>query len=114
MPYSDVPNLAHTFGYINASWTLRADLTAEYVYRLLKLMDELGARQCTPRLREKDAGMETKPWIDDFSPGHMQRVMHLFPRQGEDPWRNTQNYALDKKLIRTAPIDDSALVLSNP
>jgi cation diffusion facilitator CzcD-associated flavoprotein CzcO len=115
MMYSDVPNLVQTFGYINASWTLRADLTCEYVCRLLNHMDDLGMRQCTPRLRPEDADMPSRPWVDDFSAGYMKRVMHLFPKQGDrDPWRNTQNYALDKKLIRHAPIEDGALNFSNP
>jgi len=115
MMYSGVPNLVQTFGYINASWTLRADLTCEYVCRLLNHMDELGMRQCTPRLRPEDADMPARPWVDDFSAGYMRRVMHLFPKQGDrDPWRNTQNYALDRKLIRHAPIEDGALTFSNP
>lgn len=114
MLYSDVPNMAQTFGYINASWTLRADLTAEYVCRVLNRMDELGARQVTPRLRPEDEDMPTKPWIDDFSAGYMQRSMHLFAKQGTGPWQNTQNFAADKKMVRKAPIDDSALVFDNP
>lgn len=114
MMYSDIPNMVQTFGYINASWTLRADLTAEYVCRLLNRMDELGVKQATPRLRPEDEGMPDKNWIDDFSAGYMQRVMHRFPRQGTGPWQNTQNYALDKKMVRQAPIDDSALMFSNP
>jgi monooxygenase len=115
MMYSDLPNMVQTFGYINASWTLRADLTCEYVCRLINRMDELGLRQCTPRLRPEDANMQARPWIDDFSAGYMQRVMHLFPKQGDkDPWRNTQNYALDKKLIRNAPLEDGVLQFSNP
>jgi len=115
MMYSNVPNLAQTFGYINASWTLRADLTSEYVCRLLNHMDELGTSQCTARLREEDMGMESKPWIVDFSAGYMQRVMHLFPKQGDrDPWRNTQNYTLDKKTIRHGPLEDGALMFENP
>jgi cation diffusion facilitator CzcD-associated flavoprotein CzcO len=114
MMYSDVPNLVQTFGYINASWTLRADLTSEYVCRLINRMDELGMRQCTPRLRDQDQNMQTRPWIDDFSAGYMQRVMHLFPKQGDHlPWLNTQNYALDKKMIRHAPLEDGALTFSN-
>ena len=113
--YSDVPNLVQTFGYINASWTLRADLTAAYVCRLLNRMDELGMQEVTPRLREEDRDMALKPWIDDFSAGYMQRVMHLFPKQGaRDPWRNTQNYLLDRKLIPNAPLEDGALIFSHP
>jgi len=115
MMYSDMPNMVQTFGYINASWTLRADLTCEYVCRLLNKMDELGMRQCAPRLRPEDANMQARPWIDGFSAGYMQRVMHLFPKQGDkDPWRNTQNYALDKKIIRHAPLEDGALQFTNP
>jgi monooxygenase len=111
MMYSDVPNLVQSFGYINASWSLRADLTSEYVCRLLNRMDELGVRQCTPRLREGDESMPARPWIEDFTPGYMQRKMHLFPRQGDRaPWRNTQNYTLDKKMIRKAPLEDGALI----
>ncbi len=110
MMYSDIPNLIQTFGYINASWTLRADLTAEYACRLINRMDELGVRTVTPRLRDEGADMQPRPWIEDFSAGYMQRVMHLFPKQGDkDPWRNTQNYAQDKKLIRKAPLEDGAL-----
>jgi monooxygenase len=115
MLFSDVPNLVQTFGYINASWTLRADITAEYVCRLLNRMDELGMRQCTARLREEDRSMKTLPWIDDFSAGYMQRLMHLFPKQGDrGPWRNTQNYMLDKKMIRDAPLEDGSLEFTNP
>ena len=113
MLYSDVPNLAQTFGYINASWTLRADLTAEYVCRLLNRMDDLDARQVTPRLRPDDEGMAAAPWIDDFTAGYMQRSMHLFPKQGTGPWRNTQDYKADKKMVRKAPIEDAALVFEN-
>ena len=59
--------------------------------------------------------MQARPWIDNFSAGYMQRVMHLFPKQGDkDPWRNTQNYALDKKIIRHAPLEDGALQFTNP
>ena len=113
MMYAEIPNLIQTFGYINASWTLRADLTAEYACRVINHMDKLGARQCTPRLRAEDADMELRPWIEDFSAGYMQRTMNLMPRQGDrDPWRNTQNYALDKKMIRNAPLEDGALLFA--
>jgi monooxygenase len=111
MMFSGVPNLLQTFGYINASWTLRADINSEYVCRLLNRMDELGVKQCTPRLREEDEKMVARPWIDDFTPGYMQRKMHLFPKQGSHvPWSNTQNYSLDKKMIRKAELEDGALI----
>ena len=114
MMFSDVPNLVQTFGYINASWTLRADLTARYTCRLLNRMAAVGARQCTPRLGEENREMPRRPWIEDFSSGYMQRSMHLFPKQGDrDPWRHTQDFATDKKLTR-GPIEDGVLVLDNP
>ena len=114
MMYSGIPNMAQTFGYINASWTLRADLTSEYICRLLNHMDEKDAKIVTPTLREEDAGMEPRPWITDFPAGYMMRSMHLFPKQGEGPWRNTQDFAADKKMVRHAPLEDGALQFSNP
>ncbi len=110
MMFSDVPNLIYTIGYINASWTLRSELVAQYVCRLVNRMTELGAVRCTPRLRATDRGMAERPMIADFSPGYMRRALHLFPRQGDrDPWRNTQNYTLDKQSLREAAIEDGVL-----
>jgi cation diffusion facilitator CzcD-associated flavoprotein CzcO len=110
MMYSEVPNLISTFGYINASWTLRSDLTAEWTCRLLNYMDESGHRQCTPRLRPQDLNMEARPYIDNFTPGYIQRVMHLFPKQGtNDPWVNTQDYGGDRKMFRRPLLEDGAL-----
>ena len=111
--YSDIPNLASTFGYINASWTLRSDLTAEYVCRLLNHMRKKGFVQCTPRLREQDRNMKERPWIDGFSSGYMQRMMHRMPRQGDhEPWINPQNYRRDKKMFKHSPIDDGVMQFS--
>ena len=108
--YSDVPNLASSFGYINASWTLRADLVCEYVCRLLNHMDETGTAVCTPRLRPSDHDMPERPWIDGFTAGYMQRVMHLFPKQGDrEPWINPQDYGRDRKMFRTSPLVDGAM-----
>ncbi len=115
MMFSDVPNLVSTFGYINASWTLRADLTAEYFSRLINHMDEIGLRQFTPRLRNEEKDMPARDWITAFSSGYMQRAMHMLPKQGDrEPWLNTQNYDLDKKMIRGEALDDSVLSFSNP
>ncbi len=111
--FSGVPNLISTFGYINASWTLRADLTAQYACRLLHHMDAVGAQQVTPQLRSQDADMPARPWIADFSSGYMQRVMHLFPKQGDrEPWINTQDYRRDKKLFMSDSFEDGALVFT--
>ncbi len=108
--YSDVPNMASSFGYINASWTLRADITCQWVCRLLNHMTESGMTQATPRLRPEDADMPERPFIDDFSAGYMARMMPLLPRQGDrEPWINTQSYRADKKFIARAPIVDGVM-----
>ena len=108
--YSDVPNLASAFGYINASWTLRADLIAEYVCRLLNWMEKTGTGQCTPRLRPSDQSMVPRPWIENFSSGYVQRAMEQMPHQGDrEPWLNPQNYRRDRKMFRHAPVNDGVM-----
>jgi cation diffusion facilitator CzcD-associated flavoprotein CzcO len=115
MMFSGVPNLISTFGYINASWTLKADLTAEFACRLLDHMDRTDTRVCTPELREEDSDMPGLPWIANFSSNYIQRKIHLLPRQGDrGPWVNTQNYLFDKKVIREGPIDDGVLLFTKP
>jgi monooxygenase len=110
MMLSGVPNLAMSFGYTNASWTLKADLTCEYVCRLLNHMDEHGYRQCTPLLDE--SAVNEEPFID-FSSGYVQRSIHLFPKQGKQvPWRVHQNYALDLLNLRYSDLDDGAMCFS--
>ena len=69
--------------------------------------------QATPQLRDTDRDMPPRPWIDQFTSGYMQRMMHRFPMQGDrEPWINPQDYGRDKKMIRFAPLDDGALVFS--
>lgn len=110
LAYSDVPNLVSTFGYINASWTLRADIVAGYVCRVLNHMRATGTTQATPRLRPSDRTMTPRPWVEDFSAGYMQRVMHLMPRQGDRaPWLNTQRISKDRALIAKAEVDDGVM-----
>ncbi|MCB1745633.1 MAG: NAD(P)/FAD-dependent oxidoreductase [Gammaproteobacteria bacterium] len=115
MMFSDVPNLIYTLGYINASWTLRSELVAEFVCRLVNHMQAVGATVCTPRLRDSDRDMQGYQLIEDFSPGYIKRAMHLFPKQGaRDPWHNTQNYLVDMDMIRNQPIADDVLTFTNP
>ncbi len=113
MMFTGVPNMAWIFGYFRASWTLRADLIADLVCRLLKHMDELGASVATPVLRDEDADMELLPWLDseNFNPGYLMRAMHLLPSQGSnEPWRHTQDYWADREALPVADLDDGALV----
>lgn len=108
MMYSGVPNLASAFGYTNASWTLKADLTAEYVCRLIKRMDESSTRICCPRLGAQ--GLEPAPWLD-FTSGYVTRAMESWPKQGDvAPWKVHQNYALDLMAFRFGKLDDGAMV----
>lgn len=113
MMFSGVPNMISTFGYINASWTLKSDLTAEFACRVINHMDATGSHQCVPRLRDEDLEMPADDWIKNFSSGYIQRKMHLLPKQGDrPPWTNSQNYMADKKLIHDGPIDDGILQFS--
>ncbi|MBV1932233.1 MAG: NAD(P)/FAD-dependent oxidoreductase [Porticoccaceae bacterium] len=110
MMYSDVPNLATSFGYTNASWTLRADLTCAYVCRLLKHMDKTGAAQCTPRLA--DRAMKETAWFN-LSSGYVQRAADKLPRQGDkNPWIAPQNYLLDILNLKFKTVEDTAMEFS--
>ena len=115
MMFSGIPNLISTFGYINASWTLKADLTSEFACRLINHMDETGTRICVPELRDEDKDMPADDWIKDFSSGYIQRKIHLLPKQGDRaPWLNTQNYISDRKMIREGPLEDGVMQFRNP
>jgi cation diffusion facilitator CzcD-associated flavoprotein CzcO len=110
---SDVPNMVSTFGYINASWTLRADLTAEWVCRTLNHMTETNSSSVVPIVSEELKTMAPRNWIDDFPAGYMQRVMHLFPKQGDqEPWLNTQDLRRDRKIFNQPLAIDEALRFS--
>ena len=107
MMLSGVPNLALTFGYTNASWTLKCDLTCAYVCRLLNHMDANGFQICVAE--NDDPALETEPFID-FSSGYVQRAISKFPKQGSRaPWRLYQNYALDIVSLRRSPLQDEAM-----
>jgi cation diffusion facilitator CzcD-associated flavoprotein CzcO len=105
--FSDIPNLASIFGYTNASWTLKSDLIAEYVCRLLRHMDRRGYAICTPR--RGDAAIADEPTLP-LTSGYIERAKDLLFKQGtKKPWRLNQNYALDVMALRFGAINDGAL-----
>jgi len=106
MMFSDVPNLISVFGYTNASWTLKADLTSEYACRLINYMDRKGYAQSTPR---KHAAVGVAQWMD-FSSGYVTRSMAEFPKQADKhPWKLYQNYVLDVLTLRFGKVDDGTM-----
>jgi monooxygenase len=111
MMLGGVPNFAFAVGYTNASWTLKCDLTCEYVCRLLNHMDELGHTECLPQNR--DPSVRELPFLD-FSSGYVQRSIDQFPKQGSKaPWRLHQNYALDILNLKFGSLQDSAMEFSH-
>lgn len=107
MMYSDVPNAVSAIGYTNASWTLKCDLIAEYICRILNHMDSHNYVQCTPRV--KDPSMQSEP-IVDFSSGYVQRALHTLPKQGSKvPWRLHQNYIRDLSMLRYGSVEDGSI-----
>jgi monooxygenase len=112
MMLSEIPNFAFTLGYSNASWTLKADLTSEYVCRLLNHMDEHGYSQCVPRARGLAPSEEP---VVTLKSGYVLRSLDLLPKQGPgDPWMLRMNYALDLRALRHGPLTDSAMEFSSP
>jgi monooxygenase len=108
--FSGIPNFALSFGYTNASWTLKADLICQYVCRVVNHMDAHGYTSATPYNR--DPSVTETPFVD-FTPGYFLRVMDQLPKQGSKlPWRLHQNYIRDLGLIKRAPLEDGILEFS--
>jgi len=106
MMYSGIPNLASVFGYTNASWTLKADLTSRYVCRLLRHMDKTGTTVATPT---RDAGISPEPYFT-FTSGYVRRAIEMLPKQGNrKPWRLYQNYVLDLMTLDFGKVDDGVM-----
>jgi len=107
MMYSDVPNVASAFGYTNASWTLKCDLTAEYVCRILNYMENHGFDSCTPRFN--DSTVTAEPVLD-FNSGYVLRALDSLPKQGsKTPWKLHQNYVKDLSMLRYGRVDDGTM-----
>lgn len=104
--FSDVPNLSYSFGYTNASWTLKADLTAGFVCRLL---NHLRDRRCEIAVAHRDPGVEAVPFLD-FTSGYVQRAAAILPKQGATkPWKLNQNYALDMAALKFGKLEDGVM-----
>ncbi len=107
MMLSDIPNMAQAFGYTNASWTLKCDLTCDYVCRLLNYMRKNGLKQVTPVVN--DPSVQEEPLLD-FNSGYVLRALEQLPKQGsKQPWKVFQNYFLDLISYRYSSLKDNAL-----
>jgi cation diffusion facilitator CzcD-associated flavoprotein CzcO len=112
MMLEGVPNLALAIGYTNASWTLKCDLTCDYVCRLLNHLRDDGLRQCTPVNR--DSTVTAEPLLG-LSSGYITRSAHLSPKQGSKaPWRVHQSYLADYRALKLGGVEDESMVFSNP
>jgi cation diffusion facilitator CzcD-associated flavoprotein CzcO len=113
MMFTGVPNLVWVFGYFRASWTLRVDLVADFVCRMVNHMKATGANKVMPALRAEDHNMPLLPWIDpeNFNPGYMMRGMHLLPKRGDKPeWQHNQDYWAEKDEFPAIDLEDKAFV----
>lgn len=107
MMYSGIPNLASTFGYTNASWTLGADLTSEYVCRVINHMKRNNYDVVCPK---PNIGIEADPDYLNLTSGYIKRSLNIFPKQGKKaPWRNNQNYLIDIFQMKYGRIDDGEI-----
>jgi cation diffusion facilitator CzcD-associated flavoprotein CzcO len=113
--FSNVPNMTIVFGYLNASWTLKVDIVARYTCRMLDHMQTTGTRIAMPYMPDPDAVKEETELFEGFSSGYVQRSKEILPKQGEEmPWRLTQDYLFERKVLLEGELDDGALVFSNP
>ena len=113
MMFTGIPNMAWVFGYFRASWTLRADLVADFVCRLLNHMKQTGARRVEVALRPEEQDMPRLSWIDteNFNPGYVLRGMHLLPKRGDRPeWQHTQDYWTEKDAFPAIDLNDKTFV----
>jgi cation diffusion facilitator CzcD-associated flavoprotein CzcO len=113
MMFTGVPNLLWVFGYFRASWTLRADLLADFVCRLWNHMKAKRAERVEVRLRRQDRNMPLLSWIDpnNFNPGYLMRALHLLPKRGDKPeWQHTQDYWAEKVAIPAIDLDAEEFV----
>jgi monooxygenase len=110
--YGGIPNLASTFGYTNASWTLKSELTCDYICRVLNHMDRTGYQVCVPQ--NDDPTLKLEPWLN-LSSGYIARVTEKLPKQGsKTPWKLHQNYVKDVISLKFGSVDDGVLRYMKP
>ena len=113
MMFTGVPNLAWVFGYFRASWTLRSELIADFVCRLLNHMKATGAKSVEPALREQDKDMPLSDWMDEdnFNPNYLRRAMPILPRRGDKrEWQHTQDYWREKDDFPAIDLEDEVFL----
>ena len=113
MMFTGVPNMVWVFGYFRYSWTLRSELIADFVCRLLNDMSKKSAKRVEVALRKEDDGMNLLPWMDpeNFNPGYLMRGMHLLPKSGNKPeWQHNQDYWSEKDVFPDIDLDDDVFV----
>ncbi len=111
--FTGVPNMAWVFGYLRTSWTMRADMVAAFVCRLLNHMQKKGVSVVTPQLREEDKDMQPRPFVEpeNFNAGYLTRNIHIMPKQGDrEPWIFSQDYYQEKKTIPGTDLEDGTLI----
>ena len=107
---SDVPNFAFSVGYTNSSWTLKSELSAQFITKVLNYMDRKGYTVCTPRFDA--ASIDSRPLLD-FDAGYVKRAAAVLPKQGsKEPWKVVQNYIYDKLTLQLSPVNDKSLEYS--
>src|SRR3984957_16519528 len=110
--YGGIPNLASTFGYTNASWTLKSELTCDYICRVLNHMQATGYKVCVPQ--NDDPTVKLEPWLN-LSSGYIQRAADKLPKQGsKTPWKLHQNYVKDVLSLKFGAVDDGVIRFLNP
>ncbi|WP_427969844.1 flavin-containing monooxygenase [Altererythrobacter sp.] len=112
--FSNLPNLAVVFGYLNASWTLRADINSDFICRVLNHMKETGSDLATPLLTPETEAAIEEDNIFDFSSGYIQRALDIMPKSAKAyPWRLNQDYVFDRKMMKDGPIEDGLLTFTS-
>ena len=114
--FTGIPNMSWIMGYLrSASWTLKVDLMAAFISRLLNHMDDRGLETVRVALRPEDAGMELEPWLteDVFNPGYLKRAGHLLPKGGDkEEWRSSQDYWIERDVLPLIDFDDPIFVFT--